>query len=136
MHPRTAGRSVGFTNNIFQRCTLNFSTGTVPYIVSMFNNLFLYGSNTFAWTSSSYDFYQGIVIEDNLFAGKHFSYQPLTPFGYGPSNISYNAYYQTTALNGRFQSGGNVTITNLDFQPGALGNYYYPARNRRPIHID
>jgi hypothetical protein len=124
--------TIGFTNNLIQRCTLNFGSCGTAYAVNFRNNLFLYGSLNFALCSYNYNFYQLVTLEDNLFAKCAFGYS--TYYGYGPRDISYNGYYQTTVLHGTAPSGygpavsgGDVLITNLDFQTGPLGNYYYPV---------
>jgi hypothetical protein len=104
--------------------------------VTLRNNLFLAGSLNFN-DYNNYCFYQDIAVADNLFVQCAFSY--YSDLGYGPRNISYNGWYQTTALHGSAPSGsgacgaygpavngGDVLLTNLDFQTGPLGNYYYP----------
>jgi hypothetical protein len=130
--------SLNFTNNIFQRCNLGFVNGYGSiYPVTLRNNLFLYGTLTFN-DYNMYCFYQGISVEDNLFAGCVFSY--YSDEGYGPRDISTNGYCKTTMLHGSAQygsgscgvygpavSGGDVPITSLDFQTGPLGSYYYPT---------
>ena len=127
--------TLGLTNNIFQRCALSFaSCGSInsTYYVNFYNNLFLYGSLEFSLCEPSYAFYQNVSIADNLFVDCAFSYYSY--LGYGPRDISYNGYYQTTRRWGSAPSGygpavsgGDVLLTNLDFQTGTLGNYYYPA---------
>jgi alpha-tubulin suppressor-like RCC1 family protein len=129
----TSPVTLGFTNNIFQRCTLEFSTCCDPYPVSFFNNLFWGGTLMFGLNTNSYDFYQGVSVADNLFVSNSFSYTSY--LGYGPRDISYNGYYQTTQRHGSDPgspygpaiTGGDVAISNLDFQPGQLGTYYYPT---------
>jgi hypothetical protein len=104
--------------------------------VTLRNNLFLAGSLNFN-DYNNYCFYQDITVADNLFVQCAFSY--YSDLGYGPRNISYNGWYQTTALHGSAPvgsgacgaygpavNGGDVLLTNLDFQVGPLGNYYYP----------
>jgi hypothetical protein len=124
---------MSFTNNLFDRCNLNFSDAIMTYWLSFYNNLFWGGQGVFALENSySTDpFTLRWNLYDNLFVDVSLNAYDST---YTP-NHSYNAYYETSAMafgyanetNGLPAPTGEQTLGNIDFQPGPLGQYYYPT---------
>src|SRR5207247_11479075 len=87
-----------------------------PYTLDLRNNLFQSGTLYLGHYASSGSW----TIKDNLF-----DKVTLTQ-GTGTITNSNNGYDTTTTkLTG--SSGGDLTVTNLDYQVGPLGNYYYPT---------
>jgi hypothetical protein len=85
------------------------------------HNLLLDSSLSFYANGTNLAFYQGCRVADNLFARSSFTYNSI--YGYGPT-IMHNGYHSTTATS---QGSSPVTVAALDFQPGPLGVFYYPA---------
>ena len=123
---------MNFNNNLFDRCTFNFtradqagSGGPFDDPINCYNNLFHGGSlnidyNLISGGESSppdWSFY------DNLMEGLNFTYRSFL------SNEVPNGYNGYVNWNAKllFSRGGDQTLSNADYQTGALGLYYYPA---------
>ena len=111
--------TMGFTNNILQRCSLAYGMCSgVGYNVKFANNLFLNSSLT-----ASYFCYPGfassVTAHNNLFANSIFTWT-----GWGIPQNSFNGYCNSTVTS---QGTSPVSVSTLDFQTGALGAYYYPT---------
>ncbi len=116
--------AVGLTNNFADRAVLNITQGlsgtAYPVYFDLRNNLFLNGSITLTYyTTNNYVW----SIRDNLFDSVALSVSS-SGTNIAPVN-SNNGYYNTTNLPA--SSGGDVTLAAVDYQPGPLGNYYYPT---------
>jgi hypothetical protein len=107
---------VNFSNNLFEYGSLVFyqtNSGNYPFTLTFKNNLMRGGTLDMAYHSDS----TAWDITDNLF---DYSNRTLGSF---PLNASHNAYHTILTLGGT----NNLTVATLDFQPGPLGNYYYPT---------
>jgi hypothetical protein len=112
--------TVGLTNNLLQRVDFTFNQNyfgdSTPFGVYLWNNLVLNSALTLSAGNT------GVLpwwVYDNFF-----DTVTLTGSGSKMTN-SYNGYRATTQLPA--PTTGNVTVTNADYQVGALGNYYYPT---------
>jgi len=108
----------GLTNTLWERGGVEFGFGTsgAGIAAHLRNNLFRYVSLHFLAGSTNW------TVRDNLFD----TLAALTDHGSAVQN-SYNAIYQTT--NGLSGGTSNLTLTNLAYQVGALGNYYQPTNS-------
>lgn len=105
---------IGLTNNVVDRCSLEFSDDRADFTVNALNNLFLWGTINLRRSSSpAWNF------EDNLFDRTTCSVLS------GPVSSLRNAYTSSTGV---LPSGvGNRTNLLRDFVSGPLGPYYYPT---------
>lgn len=114
------GMKVGFTNNLFQSCSMVFDKYTISglqvFDLRLYNNTMTNGDLTLSYGDSALDalwtlrdnVFESVSIVKNVAAG-------LTI----PSD--YNGYLGGTAISGSF----NRTITTADYDsPGALGDKY------------
>jgi hypothetical protein len=120
-HTSATQAIVTLTNNLVQRANWTFNQSLMgssyPLIVYMYNNLiqgstvaFTYSTNTWPW-----------AVCDNLF-----DQVSLSKSGAATLPNSNNGYdITTTKLPGSI--GYDVTVTNVDYQLGPLGSYYYPT---------
>jgi hypothetical protein len=106
---------INYTNNVLTRCSYSYIEEGGPFPNGLINNLFLNGSISINLSNAGSSW----TIENNLFDNVSISFGSVDP-GNG-----YNAYYNTTQMAG--SSGHDQAISNLDFQVGPLGNYYYPT---------
>lgn len=114
--------TLGFTNNIIERgdfVLLSCYGGT--YYANFYNNLFLNNANLGLGHACDQSIIQHFTIKNNLFVNSSFTYGTFS--GYAPV-IANNGFYNTTVTS---QGTTPKNITTLDFQNGALGNYYYPT---------
>ncbi len=116
--------TVGLTNNFADRAILNITQGysgtAYPVYLDLRNNLFRNGSVTLTYyTTNNYVW----SLRDNLFDGVALTVSSSST-NIAPVN-SNNGYHNTTNLPAT--SGGDVTLAGVDYQPGPLGNYYYPT---------
>jgi hypothetical protein len=109
-----------FTNNVIQRCYFQFGCFSSPgYPVNFCNNLLLNTSLQFGFYGNA-SFLGYVTLLNNLLVHDSFLY--ATYPGYTPL-VSNNGYYSTAVTS----YGANPQfITDLDFQTGLLGPYYYP----------
>jgi hypothetical protein len=111
----TGASGITFKNNVFQRCSIYIGEPIGFYFNAyLYNNLFNQGSFQLYYASLSYAWY----IADNLFDQSSNTYSFIVV----PSLLN-NGYYQATSFGGI----NNKTLTNVDFQTGPLGAYYYPT---------
>lgn len=111
--------TLGFTNNLIERCDFVLLGCAGPYFATFYNNLFLNNGNLGLGHACSGSILQNIMVRNNLFVRGSFTYG-----NGGPPQISHNGYYQTTVTS----YGANPKhVTTLDFQTGPLGSYYYPT---------
>ncbi len=110
----SAGASLAVTNCLFQRVGTTL-TGTGAMNTSFMNNLFWNGVLTLHQGTNA-----TVTVQNNLFDTVAIAETNTTA-------NSYNGYFSTTALSG--SSGGDVTLTNLTYQAGPLGNYYQPTNS-------
>ena len=113
--------TLALTNNTFERVTFGFvqgySGGSYPGTYYLRNNLFRGGTLTLY----SYPGKTTSAIHDNLFDSVS-----LTVSTTNNPTSSYNGYAtNVTKLPG--SSGNDKTVTNVDYQIGPLGGYYYPT---------
>lgn len=113
-------KTVGATNNVFLRSTVNIDQGfdgTFGYALNLElrNNLFRYGTTTLTYNDYTFTW----EVYDNLFDNNS-----LSAPGYVALYNGSNGYIGTTQLSG---GSNNKTITSPDYQTGALGGYYYPT---------
>lgn len=125
----STGAVVALTNNVHERCTWYWGQGYTgyytfsPYTLTLYNNLFSLGSVTFYYATNTTTW----TVKDNLFTP-----DSLTKQGSYSLTAGYNGYRSgLTSLGG----SGNVTVTNLDFQIGPLGNYYYPTNGTDLVRL-
>ena len=109
--------TIGFTNNIFERCKVELSRYYYDFSLSLVNNLFAGGSFNAAGASTGYYYYW--TLANNLFDRVTLTWS-VNP----PTHTQNNAYYQTTALPPI--PGPSYTLSTVDYQAGPLGGYYYP----------
>jgi len=100
--------------------TQGYSGTYDPVKFDLRNNLFLNGTVALTYFSTNSSVWG---IYDNLFDAVALSVTSSNS-NISPLN-SNNGYHSTTNL--AASSGSDVTVTNVDYQPGPLGNYYYPA---------
>jgi F5/8 type C domain-containing protein len=120
-HQSSSQAIVAMTNNLTQRANLGFNQSymgsSYPLVVYMYNNLFqgstvslTYSTNTWPW-----------AVYDNLF-------DQVTLSQSGPATLpNSNNGYDTTTTKLPGSLGYDVTVTNVDYQIGPLGSYYYPT---------
>lgn len=113
--------TLGFTNNVIERCdfVLLGCSGS-GYFANFYNNLFLNTGNLGLGHACDGSVLTNFAVINNLFVNSSFTYGA---YMYAPQ-ISNNGYYNTTTTS---QGAWPQNISTLDFQTGALGNYYYPA---------
>jgi hypothetical protein len=114
--------TLGFTNNILERCSLSFGQcAGSGYGIKFCNNLFLNSSLGVGHFCSA-TLVASLSAHNNLFITSIFSHGYAS--GFYPE-ISHNGYHNNTYVTS--QGTSPVNITTLDFQAGPLGPYYYPA---------
>jgi hypothetical protein len=109
---------MAFTNNIFDRCNLNFADVASGYSLGFYNNLFFGGTLSLNFSNPNWNVY------DNLFSSANFHIGNYAP------NHGYNGYYNSAIPydpNTGYTTPGNQSLATLDFQVGPLGPYYYPT---------
>ncbi|MCS7338796.1 MAG: Ig-like domain-containing protein, partial [Verrucomicrobiae bacterium] len=110
---------IAFTNNLLER--VNMYVGTFDWVcpIYFYNNLVRHSSVYF---DNGYAAPVARWIHDNLFDTSTIggAYTNFPTFRH-----SHNAYYMTTRLAGSL--GGDKILTAVDYQPGPLGDYYYPS---------
>ncbi|HWY29628.1 MAG TPA: hypothetical protein VNX46_02670, partial [Candidatus Acidoferrum sp.] len=114
---------ISFTNNLFQRCYVYLGEGVSGYWfpVNMYNNSLMQGTMQFFMNDYHGSHYTW-NISDNLFVQSSDSFSFGAGFG---AVISNNGYYQASTF-----GNGEINykmLTNIDFQVGPLGTYYYPT---------
>ncbi len=108
------GTTISLTNCLLERVETQL-TGTSAIAPYFMNNLFYGGSVLLTQgTNATCSFY------NNLF-------DTVTLAQTNAAVSGYNGYLSTSALTG--SGGGDVTLTNADYQVGALGNYYLPTNS-------
>lgn len=126
---QAAAAGISLTNNVFRRSYVYLGESdplgsTDPgfyFPINMYNNLLLLGTMQF-YMNDYHGSHYTWNISDNLFV------QSSDSFTFGPpagATISNNGYYQASIL-GDGESNYK-TLTNIDFQVGPLGPYYYPT---------
>ena len=113
--------TLGFTNNIIERCDLILLGCYGPYFANFYNNLFLNNGNLGLAHACGGSIVQNFAVRDNLFVRGSFTYGGG---GYTPV-IANNGFYQTTVTS--YGSNPRILTTTPDFQSGPLGGYYYPT---------
>lgn len=114
------GATLGFTNNIIERCDfVLLSCSGATYFANFYNNLFLNNGNLGLGHACDQSILLNFAVRNNFFVKGSFTHG--TCCGYFPQ-IANNGYYQTTVTS---QGASPVTINDLDFLPGVLGPYYY-----------
>jgi hypothetical protein len=118
----TATVTAGLTNNTFVRSTATFSQQVNnPYWLYLYNNL--YQRSTVTLNFNKPDPFPQWWVFNNLFDRDTLS---VSSGGVFPV-ASNNAYFSCSWTLGPSGSTADVTLTNVDFQTGPLGNYYYPT---------
>jgi hypothetical protein len=120
-------QSLNWTNNVFERCTLELQHWGyyAPFSLAFYNNLFVKGTNFFYTPSSSYSLYW--TVKDCLFDS-----DSLTHSGQARITNSNNGYRTNlSTLQGGTSNKVNLVIT---YQAGLAtnwygvrGTYYYPT---------
>ena len=113
---QSATMPVGFTNSLWHRTMVTVQQGrsNVNYIspLTLYNNTFRAGTLILTNHQSSltnWNFFDNLFDQTSLMA-------------VGTNANGYNGYFVTTNL--AYSSGGNVTVTNVSYQAGALGSFY------------
>lgn len=121
-----SGMALGWTNNLFQRCSVSLSQENIPgyyaFTLDAYNNLFLQGSLIFYKNDARTTW----TVKDNLFDS-----DSLIRNGTYPPTASHNGYRSgLTSLGG----SNNKTNLTMDYEGGlatnwfgVLGTYYYPT---------
>lgn len=106
-----------FTNNIFDRCYVQFLSCGGSYYGEFYNNLFLSSAN-FGIGHACSPFAANFTLRNNLFVNSSYTY------GAGsPPVAANNGFFNTPN-----QGTSPVSISApLDFDDGPLGPYYYPT---------
>jgi hypothetical protein len=125
----SAGAVVALINNVHERCTWRWDQGYTgyytfsPFTLTLYHNLFTLGAVTFYYATNTTTW----TVKDNLFTP-----DTLTKLGSYSLTASHNGY-----RNGLTSLGGasNVVVTNLDFQVGPLGKYYYPTNGADLVRL-
>jgi hypothetical protein len=112
-------QTVALTNNVFERCTLDFYAGvasSMPTVVTLQNSLHYGGSLSLRSPQNPNGAWRAY---DNLFDGS-----TLVKTGaVAAVSHGYNGYRGVAAWGGT----GDKTLTIADYQTGPLGSYYYPT---------
>ena len=118
--------TVALTNNFADRVHFNITQGytNTVYPVSFYlrNNLFLNGTvelSYFNTNSSVWGIYDNLFDTVALTVTNNLGNPNISPLN------SNNGYHNTQSL--AASGAGDVTLTTMDYQPGPLGNYYYPT---------
>ena len=136
--------TLSMTNNLIDRCQVSLTKNWDPsaFCVNQYNNLY-HGGVLNLYCDISQDtnvgtnwwFYDNLFEGDNINEDGNDSGSP--PYwtdtfsagynGYDNSYIMvYDCYTVSELLN---SSGGDQYLSEADYQPGPLGDYYYPAAN-------
>jgi hypothetical protein len=127
-YPLTSGYGDYFllTNNLFERCNLsftNYGVNQTTIVVTFENDLLHYGSLALTYTTNASRIQSNWNLYNNLFDNVI-----LSENGNGNAIIlnDYNAYSTNLTMLAD-SGGGDLWVTNFDYQIGPLGNYYYPT---------
>jgi hypothetical protein len=123
-----SGTTVSFTNNLFDRCTVNWTVPAgpsyLPFELNLYNNLFFVGAVTFANNNTTYSY--SWTAKDNLFDS-----DTLQQSGVNAPTASNNGYRSGLSSLG---GAGNKTGLVPDYVSGPAtnwvgvrGSFYYPT---------
>jgi len=114
---------VGLTNNLIERASFSFYRYTTnDMTVELRNNLFRLGALEMGYPDQE-NFPPTWYVYDNLFDS-----MAITVTGGSPHLLNgKNGYYPATSTKFPIGSGGDVTLTNIDYQTSFLGGFYYPT---------
>ena len=119
VYPDTAGLPLTFTNCLFERCNVNVSDGSFgskALSLKIQDCTFVKGDLGLTHSTNSYIW----SVTDSVF-----DTVSLTTGGSVALANGWNGYRSTAGIPGT--SGGDVTLTTLDWEKGPLGSYYYPT---------